>query len=157
MKVLAFNTKSKSCYVCFILIIISLCFNYILGTLNFNYSGVMRKFVHLKNNKNINSCLLLVITGQFLKNWELIAMAKGIDYEIYLILRVHEDKNSKKKTLFQSKKWNCDLKQEQPQILMPIRNFNSLKFHKTFHNWKWTLRWGINEQIKKTTWYAAKI
>lgn len=26
-------------------------------------------------------------------------MAKGIDYEIYLILRVHEDKNSKKKYL----------------------------------------------------------
>lgn len=27
-------------------------------------------------------------------------MAKGIDYEIYLILRVHEDKNSKKKPYF---------------------------------------------------------
>lgn len=26
-------------------------------------------------------------------------MAKGIDYEIYLILRVHEDKNSKKKPI----------------------------------------------------------
>lgn len=51
MKALSLFTTSKSFCGHFVLVVISLCFNYFLGT----HTGVMKTCVHLKNNVEIKT------------------------------------------------------------------------------------------------------